>query len=79
MAQSSHFQKSIEHVIGSTGEAEIASLYYNCKNALPLQTALIEVGYAQPKTPVITNNITVEDLINKTIPPKRAKTYDANM
>ena len=68
--------KIIKHVMGSAGEAEIASLYYNCKNALPLRTALMEMGHPQPKTPAVTDSATSEGLINKTMTPKRAKTYD---
>ena len=68
--------KIIKHVMGSAGETEAASLYYNCKNAVPLRRALIEMGHPQPKTTVITDNSTAEDLINKTMTPRRAKTYD---
>ena len=68
--------KIIKHVMGSAGEAEVASLYYNCKNALPLRTALMEMGHPQDKTPTVTDSATSEGLINKTMTPKRAKTYD---
>ena len=34
------------------------------------------MGHPQPKTPAVTDNSTAEDLINKTMTPNRAKTYD---
>ena len=68
--------KIIKHVMGSAGETEVASLYYNCKNAIPLRRALTEMGHPQPPTMVVTDNSTAEGLINKTMTPKRAKTYD---
>lgn len=68
--------KIIKHVMGSAGETEVASLYYNCKNAIPLRRALQEMGHPQPPTPAITDNSTAEGLINKTMTPSRAKTYD---
>ena len=34
------------------------------------------MGHQQPKTPVITDNSTAEGLINKTMVPKKAKSYD---
>jgi hypothetical protein len=68
--------KIIKHVMGSAGESEVAALYYNCKSAIPLRTALEEMGHDQPKTPAITDNSTAAGLINKTMTPKRAKAYD---
>ena len=62
--------------MGSAGETEVASLYYNCKNAVPLRRALEEMGHPQPPTPAVTDNSTAEGLINKTMTPSRAKTYD---
>ena len=68
--------KIIKHIIGSAGETEVASLYYNCKNSVVPRRALTGMGHPQPKTTVITDNYTAEGLINKTMTPRRAKTYD---
>ena len=68
--------KIIKHIMGSAGETEVASLYYNCKNAVVLRKALNEMGHLKPKTTLITDNSTAEGLINKTMTPRRAKTYD---
>ena len=62
--------------MGSAGKSEVAALYYNCKSTIPLQTALEDMGYDQPKTPAVTDNFTASRLINKTVTPKREKAYD---
>ena len=41
---------TIIHVVSSTSEAELVAFFYNCKNAVPLQQTLKEVGHYQPKT-----------------------------
>jgi hypothetical protein len=46
----------IKHVMVSTGDSEMDSLYYNCKNAVPLRTALEKTDHGQPKTRVTTDN-----------------------
>ena len=68
--------KIIKHVVGSASESEVAALFYNCKAAVPLRIALQEMGHQQPSTPVITDNSTAEGLINRTMVPKKAKSYD---
>ena len=68
--------KIIKHVMSSASEAETAALFYNCKAATPLRVTLQEMGHPQPKTPVTTDNSTAQGLINKTMIPKAAKSYD---
>ena len=68
--------KIIKHVMGSASETEVTSLFYNCKAAIPLRIALKEMGHPQPKTTVVTDNSTAEGLVNKTMTPNIAKTYD---
>eukprot|EP00957_Ditylum_brightwellii_P092562 7048764-Ditylum_brightwellii.AAC.1 len=46
----------IRHVVASASEAELAALFYNAQEAVPLQTTLEEMGHPQPKTPLITDN-----------------------
>ena len=70
------FSKIINHVIGLPGESKMASLYYNCKNTVPLKTILEEMGHIKPKTRVATDNTSVIGLIGKSMTPKRAKSYD---
>ena len=46
-------------------------------NPLPMKAAALEeMGHPQPKTTVATDNSTAEGLVNKTMTPNRAKTYD---
>ena len=68
--------KIIKHVMSSASEAETASIFYNCKAALPLRVSLEEMGHEQPKEPVTTDNTTSHGLIKKTMIPKRTKSYN---
>ena len=68
--------KIIKHVMGSASETEVATLFYNCKATIPLRLALEEMGHPQPKTPAVTDNSTAEGLLNKTMVPNRAKSYN---
>jgi hypothetical protein len=67
----------IKHVMLSASEAELATLYYGCKIAAPLQTTLEELGLIQPTpTPITTNNITAQGLKMGTMTPKASKLMD---
>ena len=66
----------IKHVVGSASEAEVAALFYNCKSAIPLRVALMEMGHQQPKTPAITDNTTAQGLMNDTMTSNKSKNYD---
>jgi hypothetical protein len=67
----------IKHVISSESKAELTTLYYGCKLAIPLQTTLEELGHIQPTpTPVTTNNITAQGLTMGTMTPKASKAMD---
>jgi hypothetical protein len=43
-------------VLSSASEADIGTLFQNCKQATILHTTLQEMGYLQPATPMQTNN-----------------------
>ena len=68
--------KIIKHVVRSASEAEVAALFYNCKAAIPLRIALMEMGHPQPKTPAVTDNTTAEGLMNDTMTSNKSKHYD---
>ena len=68
--------KIVKHVISSASEAETATIFYNCKESLPLRVSLEEMGHEQPKTSVTTDNTIPYGLIKKTMIPKRAKSYN---
>ena len=66
----------IKHVMDSASESEVEAVFYNCKAAISLRSALHEMGHQQPKTPTITDNKSAEGLINKTMTSKASKNYD---
>ena len=67
----------IKHVMASASETEIASLFYGCKEAIPLRVTLEEMGHPQPgPTPVTTDNSTAVGLTLDTMIPKASKSMD---
>ena len=66
----------IRHVVASASEAELAALFYNAWEAVPLRIMLEEMGHPQPKTPLITDNSTAHGLTQGTMIPKRSKAMD---
>ena len=67
----------IKHVMTSASETEIASLFYGCKQAIPLHVTLEEMGHPQPgPTPVTTDNSTAVGLTRNTMTPKASKSMD---
>eukprot|EP00957_Ditylum_brightwellii_P138921 10589348-Ditylum_brightwellii.AAC.1 len=67
----------IKHVVASTSKAEIAVLFYNARDAVPLQVTLEEMGHKQPVTPIVTDNNTVHRLTKGTMIAKRSKDHSA--
>jgi hypothetical protein len=55
----------------SAAKAELGALYINVKEAIYIRQILIEMGHPQPKTPIQTDNLTAEGVINNKIQPKR--------
>ena len=67
----------IKHVMSFASEAELAALYYGCKQAAPIRVTLKEMGHPQPApTPVTTDNITAQGLTMGTMTPKASKSND---
>jgi hypothetical protein len=44
------------NVMTSATESEFGALFHNARDAIPLRTALIEMGHPQPATPIQTDN-----------------------
>jgi hypothetical protein len=64
----------IKHVMSSASEAELAALYYGCKQAATIRVTLEEMGHPQPApTPITTDNITAQGLTLGTMTPKASK------
>jgi hypothetical protein len=61
------------NVMGSAAEAEIGTTYINAQEAVPIRTALAEMGHPQPSTPIQVDNTTAVGFANNTIKQKRSK------
>ena len=59
-------------------EAEIAAMFHNAQAAIPIRTMLEEMGYPQPATPMITNNIIAKSVINNTAKQRKSRAIDMN-
>ena len=40
----------IKHIVASTSDAELAAMFYNLREAIPLRVTLEEMGHPQPAT-----------------------------
>ena len=68
--------KVIKNVMASAAEAEVAALYLNAQEALPIRQCLINMGHPQPPTRMNTDNQTATGILNGTIKQKRSKAID---
>ncbi len=57
----------IDAVMSSAAEAELGALFINAKEAVHLRRILLEMGHAQPRTPIQTDNSTAEGIINSRV------------
>ena len=46
----------MRHVLSSSPEAEIASLFHNAQKVIPIRHLLTDLGHPQPPTPIQTDN-----------------------
>jgi hypothetical protein len=68
--------KLIKTVMSSATKAEVAGLFMNAKELLPIRTTLDELGHSQPATPMRTDNSTVYGIAKKTVKQRRSKAID---
>jgi hypothetical protein len=66
----------IKNVMASAAEAEVAALYLNAQEALPIRQCLIDLGHPQPATRMNTDNQTATGILRGTIKQKRSKAID---
>ena len=66
----------IKNVMASAAEAEVAALYMNAQELVPMRQCLIELGHHQPPTPLKTDNSTATGILTGTIKQKRSKAID---
>jgi hypothetical protein len=70
--------KTLRGVPASAAEAETGGLFLNGQEAIPLLTALAEMGHKQPVTgtPLETDNSTAHDILKAQVRMKRSKAFD---
>jgi hypothetical protein len=70
--------KTIRTVAASAAEAETGGLFLNGQEAVPIITALEEMGHKQPPTgtPLETDNSTAHDILKAQVRMKRSKAFD---
>ena len=68
--------KIIKNVMASASEAEIAGIFLNAQQAVPIRLTLIEMGHPQPPTPIRTDNQAANGIITGTFKRKRSKAID---
>jgi hypothetical protein len=70
--------KTIRGVPASAAEAETGGLFLNGQEAIPIITALEEMGHKQPLTgtPLETDNSTAHDILKAQVRMKRSKAFD---
>ena len=66
----------LKQVLSSAAETEIASAFYNSREALPLRQVLKFLNHPQPPTPMQVDNTTAINFINKELKQKRSKAID---
>ena len=64
----------LPHVMTSSVEAEIESIYHNTKTLIPLHQTLIALGHPQPPTPLQTDNQVAEQFSQENLHQKKTKT-----
>ena len=68
--------KTIPHVMTSAAEAEMAGIFMNAKEIIPIRHALEALGHPQPPTPLKTDNSTSSAFIDNNMKQRRSKTWD---
>jgi hypothetical protein len=70
--------KTIKGVPASAAEAETGGLFLNGQEAIPIRTALQELGHKQSTTgtPLETDNSTAHDILKAQVRMKRSKAFD---
>ena len=61
----------MKHVLASASEAELAAMFYNSREAIPLRVVLEEMGHHQSQTPITVDNSTAHGLTQGTMAPKK--------
>ena len=68
--------KILKMITSSAIETEVATNFYNAKEALPFRVTLAEMGHPQPPTPMEVDNETAIGFLKSTMKQKRSKSID---
>ena len=68
--------KTLQHVVSSSAEAEVAGIFHNATMALPMRHMLTALGHPQPPIPLKTDNATATGFVYDNIHQKRSKSWD---
>ena len=63
-------------VVSSASEAEVGAIFLNAQAAVSTSGTLLDLGYPQAATPIITDNTTAAGFANNSIRLKRSKAMD---
>jgi hypothetical protein len=63
-------------VLSSATEAELAACFFNAKEGVMIRIILIEMGHAQPTTPIQVDNNCAAGIANNTVKQRRSKAID---
>ena len=69
----------IKGVMSSAAEAELGALFINAKKGVEIRNILEEMGHKQPRTPIQTDNLIAEGIINLCVQPKQTKAMDMRL
>jgi hypothetical protein len=69
----------IKAVMSSAAEAKLGALFINAKMAVSIRRTLEEMGHAQSRTPIQTDNLTAHALLTNKILPKALKAMDMRL
>ncbi len=72
-----HVQTGILHnVMSSAAEVEVAAAFVAGKEGCPIRVTLTEMGWPQPPTQIVTDNIIAKGIVEDTVKQKRSKAMD---
>jgi hypothetical protein len=66
----------IDVVVASAAEAELAAIFINAQCAVATRNTLLDLGYPQPTTAIVTDNTTAAGVATQTLRQKRSKAMD---
>ena len=68
--------KTIPHAMTSAAELEMARLFMNTQEIIPIRHGLMALAHPQPPTPLKTENSTSSSFIDNSIKQRKSKTWD---